>query len=329
MERFPVRPFVLFLCLLSTGPHLLAEEPDSTVTMLFAGDCLLAGHYERAAERNPGMAFDGFRAFHDADIAMVNLECPVTDRGEPQEKPYTFRMRPDYAPALAAAGIDIVNVANNHIYDFGDPGLFDTLDSLDSIGVAHVGAGRTADEAHRPVTIRVKNHRIGFLGYYGGGEAPKAGPNNAGVADRALAGIRKDIAALRDSVDYLVVNFHWGDELAPSPSPAQVRFAHATIDAGADAIIGHHPHVLQGIEHYHNGVIVYSLGNFVFGGNSRNSYQTALFRIELSAGIPSFGVIPIRVDHWRVSLSEGAEAEETLHLVRVRSQEFAGTIFNK
>jgi poly-gamma-glutamate capsule biosynthesis protein CapA/YwtB (metallophosphatase superfamily) len=295
-------------------------EADTTaegpIVLRFGGDCLLADHYEDAVGEKGDSTFSGFDLLNTADLSVVNLECPVTMRGEKVKKPYNFRMRPGYLNALCNAGIDIVNIANNHIYDYGSQGLFDTISYLDSVGLWHVGAGRTGEEARTPVVVQAGKWRVGFQGYYGGGEAPVASGHNPGVAPRSLPVILADIDSLRirDSVDYVVVILHWGTEKAVQPDNGQIQFAHALIDGGADAVIGHHPHVLQGIELYKRGVIAYSLGNLVFGGNSRDTYDTGVFEIALGEPSIQFRFIPVRLSGWHLTMLSGREAED----VRIR-----------
>ncbi len=325
MTRFRHAFVLMILCSPLAG---LGQVSDTAIVIRFGGDLLLAGHYETAVQDSPTLAFEGFELFHTDDISVVNHECPITSRGTKVTKPYNFRMRPDYARALPHAGIDVVNIANNHIYDYGEEGLFDTISYLDSLGVLHVGAGRTRAEARKPVVLRLKRERIGFLGYYGGGEAPAAQETEPGVATRSLDVIAADIRALReDSVDYVVVMLHWGTEKADYPDNGQQAFAHGIIEAGADAVIGHHPHVLQGIERYRNGVIVYSLGNFVFGGNSRESYDTALFEIRLTRSGVAYTLIPIGIRHWRVGELTGEEALRVRTNVQALSSIFPKSIF--
>ncbi len=319
-----------FLILTCFGyPASAQQGEDSVVVLRFGGDLLLAGAYEVAARDTAGLAFQDFNLFRTDDVSVVNLECPITSRGTKVPKPYNFRMRPEYAPALAEAGIDVVNLANNHIYDYGDDGLFDTISYLDSIGVLHSGAGRCRSEAREPVVLWLKGRKIGFLGYYGGGEAPVAQETKPGVAPRNASVIAEDVRALRerDSVDYVVVMLHWGTEKAESPDAGQQAFAHGIIDSGADAVIGHHPHVLQGIERYKRGVIVYSLGNFVFGGISRSTYDTALFEIRLSRTGPAFDVIPVGVRDWKARKLAGEEAVRVRKKIETLSLNFPNSIF--
>jgi len=317
-----------FTSLAADSSSLHGTSADSLL-LRFGGDLLLAGHYEAAMGDGPVHALDGFTALAGADIAMVNLECPITVRGVRVPKPYNFRMPPRYTRLLSGAGIDIVSLANNHIFDYGKEGLFDTISYLDSAGVRHVGAGRNQEEAYRPVVYRIGGHAVAYLAYYGGGESPGAGKNRPGVARRDLGLVTAALKAVRtDScATYVVVNLHWGTEKAERPDPAQRAFARALIDAGADAVIGHHPHVLQGIERYRAGVIVYSLGNFVFGGNNRSTYDTGLFEVRLGAGAPAYAFIPVRVDAWRVSLLSGPDSASVVEKVRRLSAGFTRNIF--
>ena len=310
---------------LSTGDTLLP------VVMRFGGDLLPGGSYEAAVDDSADFAFRDFNLFRSADISMVNLESPVTLRGMAVKKPFNFRVKPEFVAALASAGISVVNIANNHIYDFGSEGLFDTILYLDSLKIQHVGAGRNYRDAHRAAVFNIRGNRIGILGYYGGGEAPGATRKNPGVAHRLLADIRNDIDSLRsrDSAEYVVVNFHWGRELADAPDGEQQNLAHQVIDAGANAIIGHHPHVLQGIEWYHGGVIVYSLGNLLFGGNARSTYSTGVFEIRFDGHRAAYRFIPVSVVNWRLSVASGVEAAEIMDHVKELSSAFSHTIFTK
>jgi poly-gamma-glutamate synthesis protein (capsule biosynthesis protein) len=299
------------------------------VTLRFAGDVLLASHYEMQMWDSSGATFRSLYRLGGADATVVNLESPVTTRGERVTKPFNFRMHPRFLSALTGGGIDIVSIANNHIYDYGPRGLLDTISYLDSVGVRHVGAGRNSLEAYRPVIDTIRGRKVAFLAYYGGGEAPGAGKSSPGVARRDLELVCRDIRRLRDegSSCYIVVILHWGTERATAPDGAQVAFAHALIDAGADAIVGHHPHVLQGIERYGRGVIAYSLGNFVFGGNNRETYTTGMFEIRLGAGGVTYAFIPVKIDRWRASKLAGSDSLRLIGSMRKLSSRFPKTIF--
>jgi hypothetical protein len=306
------------------------REFTSTVVLRFGGDVLLAHRYEESVGADMNRAFRDFGLFRSDDVSMVNLEVPVTNRGGRRIKPFTFRMKTEYLEALTSGGIDIVNIANNHIYDFGKIGLFDTIAKLDSARIGRVGAGRDYAEAHHPVVVTIRNVKIGFLGYYGGHESPAAKGKSAGVAERNLRIIQNDIERLKheQDADFVVVNFHWGKENARMPDASQQEFAHNVIDAGADAIIGHHPHVLQGIEVYKNKIIAYSLGNLVFGGNGRHSYNTGILEIRCNKDTAWYSFLPVRVSKWRAIPMTGESSEQMLVTMRKLSAIFPKSIFN-
>lgn len=319
---------LLFLLLPILGVPSLPEDSTSVV-LRFAGDCMLAGSYAADVGEDIHRAFSASTLIREADLAVVNLENPVTVRGTRVPKPFNFRMHPRFLRVITEAGIDVVSLANNHVYDYGAEGLFDTISYLDSAGIGHVGAGRTRDEARRPVRRFLKGREVGILAYYGGGEAPRAGGNKPGVAGRDLPSVVTDIRALKATNDsiFVIVVLHWGTELAAVPDRSQQEFGRAVIDAGADAVIGHHPHVLQGIERYGRGVIVYSLGNYIFGGNSRSTYDTGLFEIRLNPTTTTYAFVPVRVERWSARRAEGGDAERILRLVRDRSASLRYNLF--
>lgn len=328
-----VLPLILWLLCASasadTSSRASVAPFQPPVTLRFAGDVLLASHYEAQMWDSSGATFRGLYRLGGADATVVNLECPVTTRGMRFPKPYNFRMHPRFLSTLTGGGIDMVSIANNHIYDYGPRGLLDTISYLDSVGVRHVGAGRNIVEAHRPVIDTLRGREVAFLAYYGGSEAPGAGKSSPGVARRDLAEVCRDIRSLKDGASsrYIVVMLHWGTERATSPDRAQIAFAHALIDAGADAVVGHHPHVLQGIERYGRGVIAYSLGNFVFGGNDRDTYDTGIFEIRLGDAGVGYAFIPVRIDRWRASILPGADSLRLIGSMRKLSSSFPKSIF--
>jgi len=325
----PMLAFLLSATFLFNTSNAADTTSARPFVLCFGGDCLLANHYEDAVGERSDSAFSGFALLNSADLSVVNLECPVTTRGEKIEKPYNFRMNPAFLNALNRGGVDLVNIANNHIFDYGKQGLFDTISYLDSLGIWHIGAGRTEREARMPVIVQAGERRIGIQGYYGGGEAPVASGPNPGVAPRSLPVILADIDSLRkrDSVDYVIVVLHWGTEKETVPDNGQIGFAHALIEGGADAVIGHHPHVLQGIERYKTGVIVYSLGNLVFGGNSRDTYDTGLFEIALGMHSAEYRFIPVRLTGWRLVQLSGHDADAVRSQVIKLSSIFPHSIF--
>ncbi len=312
---------------------LVSAPADSLVTLCFTGDVTFANHFENYVKNRFDYPFKNFDVLHNADLAVVNLENPLTRRDCPREKTFVFKARPEYVRVLQNGGVDIVNLANNHIYDYGAQGLFDTIEFLDEAQIAHMGAGKDLAAARKPVIRTVKNIKIAFLAYYG--LRPHSGchpatNDSAGTALRFLPYIRRDIRKIRDSVDYVIVTFHWGIEKEHYPQDDQIYFAHKTIDYGADAVIGHHPHVLQGVESYKGKIIAYSLGNFIFGGNSRSYETSAVLKLILSQSSSATimaEIIPVEIKFWQPHLAKGKHATQILDDLREYSAKFQRSIF--
>lgn len=225
-----------------------------------------------------------------AQIVFGNLEGPLTDAGvAAASKQYVFRSPPDkVAPALARAGFNILSLANNHSLDYGPQGLEDTRAALKAAGIQFTGGGRDEAEARQAAHLTCPAARgsgysvnagitVAFLAYsLTFPEEFWAGPNKPGTAFGHERSVREDIAAARGRADIVTVSFHWGQEGKTELRDYQTKLAHAAIDAGAAVVLGHHPHVLQGVERYKDGVILYSLGNFAFGSYSNTATRSAI-----------------------------------------------------
>jgi poly-gamma-glutamate capsule biosynthesis protein CapA/YwtB (metallophosphatase superfamily) len=207
-----------------------------------------------------------------ADYTVGNMESALGNIGAPVEKSYPFQAPPDAAQSLAQAGFDLVSLANNHGMDYGSEALLQALTLLDAAGVATIGAGADNTAAHAPVRKTINGIDFAFLGYVNvpvevnGFDTAvwTAAPAVPGLAWGTIPGITADVQAVRDEVDHVVVLLHSGYEYVEPPSEAQLALSRAAIDAGATLVIGHHAHILQGIEFYNAGIIAYGLGNFAF-----------------------------------------------------------------
>ncbi|MFH1941161.1 MAG: CapA family protein [bacterium] len=278
------------------------NRDDSTknpISILAVGDLMMGGRaLTILEERGPDYPFDSTRTIlQQADISIANLEAPFTTRGVAFDKQYTFRVPPEYAIGVKRAGFDVLTLANNHVLDYGPEGLFSTSDILDSLSIAHCGAGRDAKEAERGVVLERGGWRVGFLAY--SMTYPSEfwdGSERCGTAYPHQGRMEAHIRSLKDSVDLVVVSFHWGGDLHVHPRPYQREYAHIAVDCGADLVVGHHPHVLQGLEMYQGRLIAYSLGNFVFGSYNRNAKESAMLKVRFdSLGFLMAEVIPINV----------------------------------
>jgi len=280
-----------------------ATEPESPgpVRITLVGDIMLGGSADEFMRRHGyDYAFAGVTGeLERADVLFGNLEGPLTNGGEPApDKTYLFRTPPmEVAPALARAGFDVVSLANNHTLDYGATGLFDTETALFDAGIRGVGAGRDSSAARRAAVIERDGHRVGFLAYSNTfPEAFWAGPAQPGTAFGHRRHVEADVRALRPRVDTVVVSFHWGREATTELRPYQPMLARAAIDAGADIVAGHHPHVLQGVERYGDGIIFYSLANFTFGSYSEIARVSAIAHVTVDRdGLDAVELVPIDV----------------------------------
>lgn len=260
------------------------SRTSSEIVMLFAGDVYLSNHVLNAYDQAGGIGGvldEGIRAETlAADIFMVNQEFPFTQRGTAAaDKQFTFRVPESRMHLMQEMGVDIVTLANNHILDFGTEGLLDSCDALDRAGILYVGGGEDFNRASALKTIVIGDKTIGFLGtsrvYMDASWA--AGDSHPGVFSTYDTTLPLEaIREARDQCDYLVVYVHWGVEREETPKDYQKTMGRAYIDAGADLVVGSHPHVLQPMEEYNGKTIVYSLGNFVFGSSIP---KTALLKV--------------------------------------------------
>ncbi len=247
-------------------PLVVPAEP---ISLLFVGDIMM----DRGIRSVVNKYHDGdYRALFtntayiaDADIAFANLEGTATSEFGPRTgSKFSFRMAPQSLGALKDAGFDIVSFANNHVGDYSTKGFTETLTELEQVGLSFSGAGKTLSEASTPSIIDVRGTTIGYLAATDVGpdwlKATETKPGILLASDPNLATI---ISTAKAQVDILVLSYHWGNEYSPVSS-RQEELAKASIDAGADIVVGHHPHVMQKFEYYNNGLILYSLGNFIF-----------------------------------------------------------------
>lgn len=279
----------------SVSEDMVSQE--SPLRLVFAGDVLLSDHVLNAYNKTGnigGVVDEGLRAMIDgSDVFMVNQEFPFSNRGTAAEdKQYTFRLPPEKVSVFNELGIDIVTLANNHALDFGADALMDTCQTLDEAGIYRVGAGANLEEAKKPVIMEAKGQRIGFLGAsrvipVASWNATASGPGMLTTYDPAV--LLEEIRAVRETCDLVVVYVHWGIERDERPQEYQRTLGQQYIDAGADLVIGSHPHVLQGVEYYKGKPIVYSLGNFIFGSSIP---RTALLTVEWDGENTELRLIP-------------------------------------
>ncbi|MCL1819880.1 MAG: CapA family protein [Oscillospiraceae bacterium] len=305
--RYYLLPLAISLSIVS-APITEPVNSSPHITVMLGGDTLIIGGVKNALVRE---GYDAVissalaKKFREADIAMLNLEMAVSDRGEPMEdKEYTFRASPTHLDLLEHMGVNAVSVANNHTMDYGETAFLDTLKHLSNAGIAAVGGGKNLEEASAFHVFEVQERKVGILAasrvvpsvsWY----ARNNKPGMLTTYDPAL--LNSAIGEAKEVCDFVIVYVHWGVERNTEPEPYQRQLARGYIDAGADAVIGTHPHVPQGFEIYKDKPIAYSLGNFIF---TSSHPDTLAVRLNLTDDEIWMEVLPCRIVSPYVSLTE-------------------------
>jgi len=284
--------FVLLLLL----PAAASAEP---VTINAVGDIMLGGSGEKTFRRRgydyPFAATAA--ALGKGDIVIGNLEAPIAMAGEEfTAKKFRFRLSPQGGSGPQECRLHPPDPGKQSYPRYGAEGLRQTLESLAAQGLAFSGAGPDLAAARKVWFTEVRGVRLALLSYSLVYPAEFfAGNGKAGTAPGYEPFFTADIREAKKAADYVIVSFHWGGEGLDTPKPYQKAAGHRAIDAGADIVIGHHPHVLQGVEYYRSGVIFYSLGNFAFGSMSSKADRSIIARITLDNGIKEIEIIPLNV----------------------------------
>ena len=270
----------------------MVPTPDGQVTLMAVGDVMLARQTGELIQSTGLQApFEQVSdLFYTADWVVANLECAITDSDVPVKKTYTFAAPMESALSLSIAGINIVNLSNNHSQDYGPTGMADTLEALHHSQIHSFGIGKDAAAVHSPLLLEKNGLTIALLGYtdvpieqssYFDTHSWIATPEQPGLAWAILEDVQADVASARQQADVVIVYFHYGIENLDHASRAQHYLATGAIDAGASLVLGAHSHRLQEIERYKGGLIVYSLGNFVFDGFDGSANLTAILSVRL------------------------------------------------
>lgn len=333
MNNIKALLFLLTLFILSADTLYSADEKivKDQVSLIAVGDVMIGGHVKEFTNQ---FGFDyPFEATKDilqnADLTFCNLEGPISKKGVKEEgKEFTFKTDPKAAEGLARAGFDVVSLANNHIMDYGADALFETIAHLEKNNIHGIGAGKDLSASRKPALFEINGIKIAFLAYaftfplhfYAEQDKPGSAP---GVPEF----IEKDIKKAKQKNDIVIVSFHWGAELMTEPKEYQIKMGHNAIDWGASIVLGHHPHVLQGIELYNNGLIAYSLGNFAFGSYSKNVKDGMVLSVEFNkGGLNAAKIIPISVYNidvlFQPKVLKGDEAKRVVSHIKEASEKF-------
>ncbi len=313
-----------------------SSHPQAKAVKIVAvGDILLGRGVESRLKKDNKDYIYPFAKVADilkqGDIVFANLEEPITSRthsltGIKQGGKYVLKNEVDAIKGLEYAGFNLFSLANNHILDYYEEGLYDTQAILKEHGMAYSGAGKNTEEAKKPAIIEKNGVKVGLLSYTDMAEVTYkgnpplmfiAGENKAGVAKRPIKfddTIKSEVEKLRKEVDILMVSLHWGFEESFEIWDSQVEFAHKLMDNGVDVILGHHAHQFQGIELYKGKPIFYSLGNFIFDQNDPENQEAFIMNMEfVDNKLVSMEGIPVRtIDKSQVVPQKGEKAKNIL-----------------
>jgi poly-gamma-glutamate capsule biosynthesis protein CapA/YwtB (metallophosphatase superfamily) len=286
------------------------EPTGDEVELLLAGDVMLARNVARSIEKGDRDFTFPFSPTADltsgADLAFCNLESPISGRGEEVEKKYTFNAPPEAVDGLVFAGFDVISLANNHILDYGPLALEDTIEHLTRARIGYVGLCQQ-DRPQIPLIVETRGVRIAFLAY----ADPKTEfayakeflDFDTRPAEGLMQVIQRDLRQVAREADVIVVSLHWGTEYKTQPDARQKDLGRFIIDQGADIVAGHHPHVQQEPEWHNDGLIIYSMGNFIFDQHSRPPTRISrLYRVYVTRqGVRGAGYLPLEIvrDGWQ------------------------------
>lgn len=261
-----------------------ATEKD--VVLIFVGDIMLSRGIAAKMKNRNDFLFPFLKIAEDlrkADILFGNLEGPISSRGKNVGSVHSFRADPRVFEGLVFAGFDVFSLANNHIWDWGSEALADTIKFSRAYNIMPIGAGMNEEEARTPAIFEVRGTRIAFLAFTSlYPQTLVAQGDRPGVNGALLSDMEADVRTARNMADIVVASLHWGEEYKTRSNATQQKTARVLAAAGADLIMGHHPHVVQEIEKYYGSWIVYSLGNFVFDQNfSEETMEGLLLEVKV------------------------------------------------
>jgi poly-gamma-glutamate synthesis protein (capsule biosynthesis protein) len=301
---FVLLVFILFLVNINFNSENKKTEPRLTVVtkteerkevyepnikLAFVGDMMLGRGVKNSVYKNFSGDYEQLfikvkQTLLDYDLLFVNLEGPISDKGDDVGGLYSFRFEPVTISVLKEVGFDIISLANNHTFNWGEVALLDTIKLLSNTGMSYIGAGFDGLDAYQDKILNIKGTKISFLAFSefkAGGTMSSS--TNPGLALISEENVIRGVSRAKNNSDLVIVSFHFGEEYTDLPNDYQKKYAKLAIDSGADLIVGHHPHVIQTLEQYKNVYIIYSLGNFIFDQYfSEETMQGGLLEVEVN-----------------------------------------------
>lgn len=269
---------------------------------------------------------------HSTDLNIVNLETTLTNSNKIVEKTFNFKATPDKIKCLTDASVTVANLANNHILDFSEQGLIETIQTLKNAGIKYVGAGINDKEASKPVILTRNNIITGILGFTDNEPTWKAGTSRSGInyinvsSEDDRKRVLLSIEQLKKDADIVVVSIHWGPNMQEFPEKYFIDFAHQMIEQGADIIHGHSAHNFQGIEVYHHKLILYDTGDFVddyMVDPVLKNDHSFFFRVDADEkGLTKLELFPVLISRYQVNLAIGKEYKWCIQRMQYLSEKF-------
>ncbi|OGY40491.1 MAG: hypothetical protein A2570_01955 [Candidatus Brennerbacteria bacterium RIFOXYD1_FULL_41_16] len=274
-----------------------------SVKAIFVGDIMLSRSVAKQMEEKEDFNFSFLKSkdfLNQADFVFGNLEGPISDQGQNQGSIYSFRADPGVIQGLKLANFKVLSLANNHIFDWGTPALLQSIELFYEKGILPVGAGKNYDEANEMKVFEENGIRFGFFAMTNlYPRSLEAGVDSPGISNSDFEVLARNVQEVKKQhqVDFVIVSLHWGNEYQKNPESWQIEKAHDLVGAGADLIVGHHPHVVQAFEKFENSWIFYSLGNFIFDQSfSRETMESLAIVVDFSPEIsPAISLKAFRV----------------------------------
>ena len=288
---------------------------NADITLCVAGDWAPIRQFQSIIEKTPTAVYgDLLPSIQSADLSVVNLEAPLSDRGAPVHKSGSvFKGEQRHIAGLTAVPFDVVTLANNHMFDFGSEAFQDSLKVLEQNSIKYTGAGMSEEDATRPLVIDIKGIKIGIVNFSEGEDLTAAQNNSPGVMGWDLGAVTETIATLKQQVDFVLVVSHCGIEYIPFPPPYVVDAFKQAADAGADVVIGHHPHVPQGISFHRDTPICHSLGNFVFYQDTDLKFRKLGYMVKIGINkeaLASIELLPYKINAQGLLALKGREFDD-------------------
>lgn len=308
----------------------LENSSPKEITIIFAGDIMLSRTVNAKMEKYNDYSWPFlkiYRTLNEADLVVANLESPFLKNSSYQvlTGSFSFKANPTATLGLKLANLGLLSLANNHTLNQGKQGIIDTIEILEENEIKFVGAGLNEEEARKPAVINIKDYNFAFFGYAYPNDYSVATANKVGIANMDIEKMQNDINLLKNatnSPDFIIILMHAGNEYVVEPNWQQKEFARAAIDAGADLVVGHHPHWPQTFEFYKDKPIIYSLGNFVFDQMwSEETRQGLLLEAIWQNGIKSLKLIPTKIYNYGQVEILATSSEKTKILEKISANE--------